>query len=130
MDIAAYQRWFADYDRERAFDLIEPSQVVVHLMEEVGEIAREVLYLEGYRDPAARDDAVEHLSEELGDAFVFLTKIAVHYGIDLETVVSGIVSKADKRWPLDVAQREMGRYIEHQQAASTERSAAWRQRNP
>jgi NTP pyrophosphatase (non-canonical NTP hydrolase) len=130
MDISTYQRWFADYDRQRSFDLVEPSQVVVHMMEEVGEIAREVLYLEGYRNPAERENSVALLSAELGDALVFLTKIAIHYGIDLQAVLDGIVSKASQRWPLDVAEREMGRYIEHQDAAAVERSAAWRRRHP
>jgi NTP pyrophosphatase (non-canonical NTP hydrolase) len=128
MNIAAYQRWFADYDCQRSFDLIEPSQMVVHLMEEVGEIAREVLYLEGYRDPEKREDAIERLSAELGDALVFLTKLALTYGIEMDDVVSGIVAKAEKRWPLDVAGREMGRYMAHQDAAMSARAAVWRER--
>lgn len=130
MDIAAYQQWFADYDRRRSFDLVEPSQDVVHMMEEIGEVAREVLYLEGYRNPAERDDAVERLSAELGDALVFITKIAIHYGIDLQAVIDGIVAKANRRWPLDVAEREMRRYIEHQNAAVAGRSAVWSDRHP
>jgi NTP pyrophosphatase (non-canonical NTP hydrolase) len=130
MDIAAYQRWFAEYDRLRSLDLVEPSQVTVHLMEEVGEIAREVLYLEGYRNPHERDDAVALLSGEIGDALVFLTKIAIHYGIDLDTVAANVMHKAEGRWPPDEAHREMERYIQHQQAANAERTADWRTRNP
>ncbi len=98
-------------------------------MEEVGEIAREVLYLEGYRNPSARQDAIAKLSAEIGDALVFLTKIAIHYGIDMDTVVTNVMAKADSRWPLDKAQSEMGRYIQHQSQASVERTAAWRERN-
>ena len=129
MDMAAYQSWFAEYDRARGLDLVEPSQVVVHLMEEIGEIAREVLYLEGYRDPSRREDAVDRLSEELGDALVFLTKIAGHYGINLDTVVQNVVAKAETRWPLEKAHHEMERYIQHQQASCAERAAAWDSRN-
>ena len=125
MDVTSYQRWFEEYDHSRSLDLVDASQTTVHLMEEVGEIAREVLYLEGYRDPGARQDAVANLSAEIGDAVVFLTKIAIHYGIDMDTIVTNVMAKAESRWPLDKAQREMGRYIERQQAASAERSAAW-----
>ena len=128
MDVSTYQRWFAEYDRTRSLDLVDVSQTTVHLMEEVGEIAREVLYLEGYRDPAARQDAVANLSAEIGDALVFLTKIAIHYGIDMDTVLTNVVAKAEKRWPLDKAQHEMARYIKQQHAANVERSAAWNER--
>ena len=130
MDMTAYQRWFANYDRQRSFDLISPSQVVVHLAEEVGEIARETLYLDGYRDPADRADAADRLAAEIGDALVFLTKLAIHYDIDLASVLDGIVAKAEARWPLDGAARAMERYIETQDAAAVERLAAWRQRRP
>jgi len=128
VQIAEYQQWFTDYDRRRGLDLVEPSQVVVHLMEEIGEIAREVLYLEGYRDPNDREDAVGRLSEELGDALVFLTKIAIHYGIDLETVASNIMAKAETRWPVEQIRQEMARYIKHQQATCRERVTAWQER--
>ena len=129
MDISAYQRWFTEYDRSRSLDLVEVSQVTVHLMEEVGEIAREVLYLEGYRNPHEREDAVGKLSGEIGDALVFLTKIAIHYGIDMDTVVKNVMQKAETRWPPADVQREMERYIQHQQASSVERTAAWHERN-
>jgi NTP pyrophosphatase (non-canonical NTP hydrolase) len=130
MDIAAFQRWFTEYDRSRSLDLVETSQVTVHLMEEVGEIAREVLYLEGYRNPEQREDTVSLLSAEIGDAIVFLTKLAIHYGIALETVLANVMRKAETRWPADEAQREMERYVEHQQAAGAERTAAWHKRHP
>jgi NTP pyrophosphatase (non-canonical NTP hydrolase) len=125
VDIQEYQRWFAGYDRQRGLDLVEPSQMTVHLMEEVGEVAREVLYLEGYRDPETRSDGLSRLSEELGDVLVFVTKIAQHYDIEMETVMQNVVSKAEGRWPLAEAEREMDRYVAHQQAAWAERAAAW-----
>jgi NTP pyrophosphatase (non-canonical NTP hydrolase) len=128
MDMASYQRWFEEYDHTRSLDLVDVSQTTVHLMEEVGEIAREVLYLEGYRDPNARQDPVAKLSAEIGDALVFLTKLAIHYSIDMDTVLTNVVAKAESRWPLEKAQREMERYIEQQHAANVERTAAWCER--
>ena len=109
MNFEDYQQWFA--------------------MEEVGEIAREILYLEGYRDPDMRDDATGRLSAEIGDVLVFLTKIAVHYGIDLETVVQNVVAKAEKRWSIDEAHRQMERYMQQQQKSSAQRVASWEERN-
>lgn len=129
MDIHSYQHWFEEYDRRRSLDLVATSQVTVHLMEEVGEIAREVLYLEGYRNPAERSNAVTLLSAEIGDAFVFLTKIAIAYGIDLETVLASLMTKAETRWPMDETRREMERYVRHQQAACARRASAWQERS-
>lgn len=128
MDIAAYQRWFVAYDRARGFDLAEPSQATVHMMEEVGEIAREILYLEGYRDPSERADAVARLAEEIGDVIVFLTKLAARYGIELDDVVQNLMVKAEARWPVDDARREMARYIARQEAACARRAVAWQER--
>ncbi len=129
MEIAEYQRWFAEYDRVRGLDLVEPSQVTVHLMEEVGEIAREVLYVEGYRNPDKRQDAVARLSAELGDALVFLTKLAIHYGLDLETIAANVMTKAEARWSVEEMRREMERYIQHRQADGAERTRSWQERS-
>lgn len=130
MDIGEYQRWVEHYDQQRDLDLVEPSQVTVHLCEEVGEIAREILYLEGYRNPTERADAVSRLAEEVGDVLVFITKLAIEYGISLEEVAKDTVTKAEGRWPLALAQAEMARYIDHQEQAGQARTGAWRARHP
>jgi len=128
MNISDYQCWLREYDWRRGFDLVQPSQVVVHLLEELGEIAREVLYAEGYRDPSERTDAVGRLAEELADALIFLTKLANCYGIDLAEAVRASQAKAEARFPVEISHAETQRYLDHQVQDVTHRAAAWGRR--
>lgn len=113
MDIRDYQRWFEEYDRARGWDTVEPSHVLAHLVEEVGEIARHVLRLDGYRDPGdlAREEEIEALAMELNDAFIFLTKLAIYYDIEWADVLKEGQEKAEARYDVDQGRAEMERYL-------------------
>ena len=90
-----YQRWFKDYDAVRGLDEDPPMMSLAHLSEEIGEIARHVLRLEGVKPvgEAERDVEIAELELELTDAFVFLTKLANSYGIEWEdAIVRSIVT--------------------------------------
>lgn len=114
MDIRAYQRWFEEYDRARGWDRVEPCHVLAHLVEEVGEIARHVLHLEGYRDldEAEQQAEIDRLAMEINDAFVFLTKLAICYNLDLAEILARGQAKAEARTNVEEGRREMARYIE------------------
>jgi NTP pyrophosphatase (non-canonical NTP hydrolase) len=45
MHIQEYQAWLQAYDEARGWDMISPSHSFLHLVEEIGEIAREAEYL-------------------------------------------------------------------------------------
>ena len=62
MHMREYQTWLQAYDVARGWDQIAPSHTFMHLIEEVGEIAREVEVLEGYREAPDRDDARARLA--------------------------------------------------------------------
>lgn len=117
MHIREYQEWLQAYDEARGWHRVSPSQTLVHVMEEVGEVARLVLTLEGYRD-APEDDATlrAHLQEELADAATFLFKIAYQYGLDMEAGLQGNMRKAEDRYPVDQGREDMARYLERQRA--------------
>jgi len=116
MDIAAYQRWLEEYDRLRGWHRVSPSQTFVHLMEELGEVARLVLYLEGYKPGEGREDELKaELAEELGDAATFLFKIAYQFGIDMETAMKGNMPKAEERYSVQAGREDMSRYVRRQQ---------------
>lgn len=116
MHIRDYQRWLEEYDRDRGFDRVHPSQTLVHALEELGEIAREVLYLEGYRDTGDADARRAALAEELADCMTFLFKLAYQFGIDMETALVANQPKADARFPIDKGRTEMERYLQRQRA--------------
>jgi len=116
MRIREYQEWLEAYDRERGWDRVSPSQTLVHVTEEVGEVARLVLFLEGYREGEEEGQLRTHLQEELADAATFLFKIAYQYGLDMEEGLLGNIRKAEARYPAEEARQEMARYLERQRA--------------
>ena len=116
MEIAEYQRWLERYDRLRGWDRVSPSQTFVHLMEELGEVARLLLHLEGYKPGEGREDELKaELTEELGDAATFLFKIAYQFSIDMEAAMKGNMPKAENRYSVEAGRAEMARYIQRQE---------------
>lgn len=114
MHIREYQVWLQGYDEARGWDKISPSHSFLHLVEEVGEIAREVEYLEGYRETGDADAVRARLSEELADAATFIYKLAYQCGIDLEDALEANMSKAEQRFSVDFGRADTERYLERQ----------------
>ncbi len=114
MHISEYQQWLQAYDQDRGFDRVHPSQTLVHALEELGEIAREVLHLEGYRDTGDADARRAALAEELADCMTFLFKLAYQFDIDMETALAANQPKADARFPIEKGRAEMERYLRRQ----------------
>jgi len=116
MEISEYQHWLEEYDRLRGWDRVSPGQTFVHLVEEVGEIARLVLRLEGYKPGEGREEEIKtDLAEELGDAATFLFKIAYQFGIDMEKAMKGNMPKAEGRYSVKQGRADMARYIRRQE---------------
>jgi len=114
MHIRDYQRWVEAYDRARGWERVQPGQTLVHVMEKLGEIAREVLTMEGYK-PGEAEAARARLAEELGDCLTLLIKLAYQYGIDVETVLETVQSKVEERYSVEFGQQEMKRYLARQE---------------
>ncbi|MCD6554026.1 MAG: hypothetical protein J7M16_08455 [Anaerolineae bacterium] len=119
MHIAEYQTWLEEYDRARGWDRVLPSQTCVHAMEELGEVARLVLYLDGYHAPDGRqpDDPQllrARLAEELADCATFLFKLAYQYGIDMEAALVDNQRKATERYTVEQGQADTARYLARQ----------------
>jgi NTP pyrophosphatase (non-canonical NTP hydrolase) len=106
-----YQQWFREYDQLRGLNEDRPLESLAHLSEEMGEIARHILRLEGVKamDHVARDAEITALALELSDAFVFLTKLANHYGIDWDETIRNGMAKAEARWDIAQGQAEAER---------------------
>jgi NTP pyrophosphatase (non-canonical NTP hydrolase) len=114
MHIREYQAWLHAYDQARGWDRIAPSHSFMHLIEEVGEIAREVEYVEGYRHAAHPEDVSARLAEELADAATFLFKLAYQCGVDLEDALEANMSKAEARFSVDFGRADTKRYLARQ----------------
>ncbi len=114
MQIREYQSWLQGYDKIRGWDKIAPSHTFLHLIEEVGEIAREVEYVEGYREATDPEAVSARLAEELADAVTFLFKLAYQCGVDLEEALRANMSKAEERFSVGFGRADTERYLARQ----------------
>jgi len=69
------------YDAKYGWENDRESHITLHMMEETGEIARQILRLEGYKK-----EPYDHknLSEEIIDLLYLTVKLANRAGVDLE----------------------------------------------
>jgi dCTP diphosphatase len=106
------QQQVADFDNERGWNQVEVAHIVLHLQEELGEVAREVLHQVAYKTPDP--DAPARLRGELADLTILLLKLANHLDIDLEAAVHAKLMTLHSRFPLE-ASREAVRVYEAMQ---------------
>ena len=99
MKISEYQQWLKAWDEARGFDKADPGLTVVHALEELGEVAREVLFLKGYKKDFVPEEHRRALANELADTIVFLFKLAYQYDIDIEDALLRLQDRVDKRIP-------------------------------
>jgi len=125
MEINEFQRWIQEYDEARGWDRVHPSQTLVHALEEMGEVARLVLRLEGYKPDPDRAKTISDLTEELGDLVTFLFKIAYQYGIPMETALAGNQPKAEGRYPVQAGRQDTDRYLAAQTENLNHLTAGW-----
>ena len=115
MEIREFQSWLQEWDRERGWNEVDPVHTLAHVVEEMGEVARCVLALEGYkRGPGSREEAVAELSEEIGDLMTMIFKLAYQYGVDVESALERNMVKVNGRFPLEKARQELEYYEEVQ----------------
>jgi NTP pyrophosphatase (non-canonical NTP hydrolase) len=96
MQIAEFQRWTQDADRETQWDLITTPQLISHLTEEIGEVAQSVNRIYGYAEEKKQHKHRANLGLELVEAFWFLAKIANRFDIDLDAEASNFIENADE----------------------------------
>jgi NTP pyrophosphatase (non-canonical NTP hydrolase) len=115
MQIREYQDWVENWDRERGWHRVNPSHTLLHAFEEMGEIARIVLQMEGYKEGGSPASLSENLSSELSDLLVFIFKLAYQCGVDIEDALVAGQSKAEQRYgDLSAAAQELARYLNRQ----------------
>ena len=115
MQISEYQRWLEEWDRTRGWHRVSPSHTLIHALEEMGEVARLILHLEGYKGAESSEAVRADLATELSDLFVFLFKLAYQCGIDMEEALKAGQAKADGRYgDLAAASAELERYLAQQ----------------
>jgi NTP pyrophosphatase (non-canonical NTP hydrolase) len=73
-----------------------PLSMLSAIIEEVGELAREINHLEGYK-PKKKTETTSDLGEELADLIFAIICMANHYNINLELKLKQIIQKYNER---------------------------------
>lgn len=122
MEFSEYQRRLNTLERERGWERVLPSHTFMHMGEEMGEIARLLECMEGYRETDRSLEALRaDLAGELADLAAFIFKLANQHDIDIDAAMQAHLTKFATCNP-DIAEcrREMARYVAYQ-----ERNLAW-----
>ena len=123
MQIAEFQQWVRDRDEETLWSCLSTPQLLSHLMEEVGELARSVNRVLSYAEE--RQEQLANLRHELMDVFWFLVKIANRFDLDLGAETQGFVRRANE-WPAETVEKYREELIAGLQALDQELLAAKR----
>ncbi len=73
-----------------------PLSMLSAVIEELGEISREINYLEGYK-PKKDNKEKSNLDEELADLIFSIICIANHYKVNLSVELTKVMEKYSKR---------------------------------
>jgi NTP pyrophosphatase (non-canonical NTP hydrolase) len=93
MDIAGFQQWTRESDEETGWDALTTPQLLAHLAEEIGEVARAVNRICGYAEGEEQALVIANLGTELLDTLWFLTKLANRFDIDLDREMTTFVER-------------------------------------
>jgi len=103
MELPELQHQVDAFDRVRGWHQVAPAHIGLHLLEELGEIARELLRQAGYKD------GEDQLEQELADLLILVAKLANRLEIDLAQAVASKLGEIQQRFPLDRAQAAIER---------------------
>lgn len=97
MDIIDIQKAIYDFQKKRASEWgveLTPDLVYMHLTEEIGEIARQLV---NKKIPAFREYNEENLKEEIAQAILDLFLMSKLFDIDLPTAIDKKIKDMEKR---------------------------------
>ena len=74
-----------------------PLSMLSAIMEEVGELAREINFLEGHKPKKSTEKKESNLGEEIADLIFSVICLANYYKIDLTDKLKNVLNKYSKR---------------------------------
>lgn len=101
MDLSKIQKIAHEFDNERGWNKMGASNVFIHLIEELGEIARHINFEEGYKKVDFGNSpniTKQELQRELAQAFKLLLQLANYYKVDLEKAFVNEMKIMEKRF--------------------------------
>lgn len=105
MTLSELQTAVLRFDQERGWDAVDPTHTLLHLQEELGEVSREWLKREAYKEGS------DALDQELCDLLVLCIKLANQAGLDLAVALPQKLQDLQNRFPLEESRQAMQRYL-------------------
>ena len=90
------QKQVDEWVKQYKIGYFKPLEILARLMEEVGELAREINHTFGPKKKKATENEKE-IGDEIGDIIFTLTCLANSLKIDLDKSFKGVMSKLYKR---------------------------------
>ena len=89
MSLKKIQNIVDKFNEERGWKRFPPSQIFTHLVEELGELGRYILYDEGYKKQQLGHKPIDgsKLEREFAQVTLLLLQLANHYKINLESSI-------------------------------------------
>jgi dCTP diphosphatase len=109
LETAALEARLTEFARERDWDRFHtPRSLILALTGEVGELAEIFQWrTDAESESIMAGDKAEHVRQEVADVFLYLMRLAMVLGIDLDAAVRDkIAMNARKYPPLDASKRE------------------------
>ncbi len=94
INLTHYQKQVREYDKKYKWDKDRASHIVLHMTEELGEIARRILREEGYKKERFNK---EELAEELIDLLYLNLKLANKFDIDMNKEWDSMWERYEKK---------------------------------
>ena len=100
LELSEIQKKQRAFNVERQWHKFSPSHVFTHLIEELGEIGRYILFEVGYKKESLGHQRKEreNLSREFAQAFNLFLQLAIHFDIDLESSWMAELARMEKRF--------------------------------
>jgi NTP pyrophosphatase (non-canonical NTP hydrolase) len=101
IDTAALETTLSEFSRARDWEPFHtPRNLILALMGEVGELAEIFQWLgEEEAMRIMHSDAAEHVRQEVADVFLYLMRLAMVLGIDLDAAVRDKIALNAKKYP-------------------------------
>lgn len=102
MELKEIQERFYYFLKERNWLEFSSSDVLLHLIEELSEIGKYLLFESGYKDESGhkRPDITE-LPREFAQAFSLFLQLCIYMKVDLEDAWTNEIKKMRERFPID-----------------------------
>lgn len=122
MQLAELQELKRRFEQERGWHKFPSSLVYTHLVEELGEIGKHILFDEGYKVKGLGHEPTSSLDREFAQVFSLLLQLANRFHIDLEKAFLAELKIMEQRFDKQRWRGYMKRYARRVPAPSNKPS--------